>query len=149
MRGKLSHGESSTKTVEYIAWMHMKARCLCKSNKHYHLYGGRGITVCREWLNSYDVFLIDMGRRPSTKHSLDRINNNGNYEPTNCRWTDFTTQQMNKRQAHLIEFNGDVKNVRTWEIEYGLTKGVLHHRLNLGWSMKDALNRPVRGKRRA
>ena len=83
-------------TPEYTAWRNMKARCYKKSNKDFKNYGGRGICVCDEWLNSYQTFLKDMGRRPSSEHSIDRIDNDGDYKPSNCRWATHTEQNRNK-----------------------------------------------------
>lgn len=98
--GNLSrtHGETGSKaTKEYIAWAAMKARCYNPNGAKYAEWGGRGITVCRQWLGSYETFLADMGRAPSAKHSLDRIDVNGNYEPSNCRWATAAEQGNNKR----------------------------------------------------
>lgn len=85
------------KSPEYHAWFHMKARCLNPKNQRYAAYGERGISVCEQWM-TFDNFLADMGCRPSPDHSLDRINNDGNYEPGNCRWATRSQQQRNKRK---------------------------------------------------
>jgi len=86
-----------TDTVEYQTWCNIKRRCYAPSNNRYHLYGGRGITVCDRWRNSFIAFYGDMGKRPEG-HSIDRINNDGNYEPGNCRWATYSQQTFNTRQ---------------------------------------------------
>lgn len=82
-------------TPEYTAWCNMKARCYKKSHRSFKDYGGRGIQVCGRWLNSFENFYADMGDKPSDKHSVDRINNNGNYYPDNCRWATQAEQSDN------------------------------------------------------
>jgi len=89
-------GENEHITAEYRAWAEMKRRCYNSRCGCYMRYGGRGIIVCSRWLLSYRLFLQDMGRKPSVKHSIDRINNDGNYEPTNCRWATPHEQAVNK-----------------------------------------------------
>lgn len=80
----------------YLAWVNMRQRCLNKNKQDYNYYGGRGITICDRWIESYANFLEDMGERPNSKYSLDRIDNDGNYEPSNCRWADKLTQMVNR-----------------------------------------------------
>jgi hypothetical protein len=95
---KHGYARRGKKTKEYITWEKIRARCLGKNNKDYKYYGGRGIKICQSWLDSFESFLSDMGQAPSKKHSIDRINVNGNYEPENCRWTTQNVQCQNKRQ---------------------------------------------------
>jgi len=96
------HGNNSRLNVstEYTSWYSMKYRCLNTKSKDYKNYGGRGIKICDRWLNSFENFLQDMGERPEGK-TIDRIDVDGNYEPTNCRWADWNTQQNNRRNNKI------------------------------------------------
>jgi len=85
---------------EYRAWRSMRSRCATSSNASFRLYGGRGIAVCERWM-SFENFFADMGKKPSRRHSLDRIDSNGNYEPGNCRWATSAAQQQNRRDSRL------------------------------------------------
>lgn len=101
------HGEASSETPEYRAWGSMLSRCTNPNDARYKNYGARGIKVCEPW-QSYSVFLADMGRRPTPKHSLDRIDNDGNYEPSNCRWATAKQQMNNRRVSKRFEGQPDM-----------------------------------------
>lgn len=105
-----THGEGKVyyTSAEYRTWRGMKNRCLNPNEPAYSNYGGRGISVCDRWLNSFPNFLADMGRKPSPRHSIDRIDNDGHYEPTNCRWATPLEQNNNRRPARKRSAsNGD------------------------------------------
>lgn len=144
---KTTHGESvhnnGNGSIEYQTWLRMKSRCTHKSVDMYYLYGGRGITFCKRWLK-YENFLLDMGRRPSSEHSLERKDTNGNYEPPNCIWATRIEQANNKRNNRPITFNGVTMNMFQWARKMGMRPGRLHARLESGWSVERALTEPVR-----
>jgi len=121
----------------------MRQRCYNKSDEKFPIYGGRGIVVSERW-KDFQNFLDDMGERPSSHHSLDRIDTNGNYEPGNCRWATQTEQQRNRRNNRLITYNGQTKCVREWEDFLGFHVGTLQARLLHGWTVEDAFTRPIR-----
>lgn len=124
----------------YNIWTKMKGRCFNKNNDSYEKYGGRGITVFGEWVNDFTLFYewsINNGYGDDL--TIDRINNDGNYEPSNCRWATRTTQNRNKRNNHYIEINGVVKLARDWEKEYGLTDRLIYSRIGKGYSGEDLI----------
>lgn len=130
-------------TPEYYAWENMIARCNYKSYKNYSDYGGRGIKVCDRWRNSFNNFYEDMGKRPSSKHSLDRKNTNGDYSPDNCRWATSTEQLINRRIAHNLTYNGKTQIVSEWAKELGISQFTLRARIRYGWSVERILGTPV------
>jgi hypothetical protein len=133
-----------TGSSEYGAWSRMKDRCFNKNNPDYSRYGGRGITVCDRWKDSFENFYEDMGSCPEGT-SLDRIDNNGNYEPANCRWATQLTQMNNIRTNRVVAYQGVVKTVADWARSLGVSYSVLSARLNkLGWSVERAFTTPVR-----
>lgn len=89
-------------TTEYRSWRSMLNRCYRKDNDNYKYYGARGISVCSRWLKSFNNFLSDMGKKPSSKHSINRINNDGNYSPINCNWATSKEQNLNKRRRYSV-----------------------------------------------
>jgi hypothetical protein len=116
---------TSWKTPEYRAWSAMKLRCANPNNEQYHNYGGRGITVCDRWRQSFAAFLVDMGPRPSPRHSIDRIDNNGNYEPGNCRWATSREQNRNRRNNIVLTHDGRTMCLADWARELGVPRGTL------------------------
>lgn len=122
----IQHGDcvDGNITVEYYAWIGMRTRCLNSVNKDYKHYGGRGIKICERWL-SFKNFLADMGRKPSNKHSLDRIDNDGDYEPNNCRWATAKEQANNRRicmisATQLKELYEKIERLARYEQLFGV-----------------------------
>lgn len=126
----VKHGLSDT--PEFSTWTDIKTRCYNTNIKAFKDYGGRGIRVCDRWLSSFDDFLVDMGKRPSKNHSIDRINNDGNYEPGNCRWATRKEQAVNKRNTVVVEIDGVIKNLQEWSREYDITPSTIYLRIRAG-----------------
>lgn len=139
-RTKMSTHKLSHKIPEYNVWVLMRQRCNNEKNPAYWRYGGRGITICERW-NSFQNFIDDMGRRPTQKHSLDRIDNSRGYCPKNCRWATLVEQGSNKRNNRVITHpdSGRKFTASQWERHLGLPKGTIIGRLYLGWSDEKAL----------
>ena len=133
------HGRS--KKPEYASWVAMKSRCYRPKDIHYHLYGGRGIAVCASWLESFENFYADMGARPNGA-SLDRIDPNGNYERSNCRWATLIEQANNKVNNRRIEYRGETMTCAEASRRFKLSDHLLLSRLNNGWSVERALETP-------
>lgn len=141
-RGNYKHGQSLT--PEYTVWAGMIQRCTNPNHIVYRHYGGRGITVCERWRNSFSDFISDMGQRPSPKHSLDRIDNAGNYESGNCKWVEKSVQARNTRRNHFITWNGKTQTATDWSTELHITFGTVVRRsragINLSGTKKEAAN---------
>lgn len=132
----LKHGEGKCVTKEYRAWADMKNRCYSSSSKIYKFYGGRGISVCEKWISSYEIFLQDMGRAPTVKHSLDRFpDKNGNYEPRNCRWATPKEQQNNIRSNVFVEYNGESLTKAQWRSRLRINKSTFLYYLKKGFTI--------------
>jgi hypothetical protein len=122
----------------------MLFRCQNPSAKGYENYGGRGISVCERW-KDFTAFYEDMGDPPSGT-SIDRIDNNGNYEPSNCRWATVTEQARNRRTNKILSFRGKDKCIAEWAECLGLTVNAIRNRLRVGWSVEQTLSTPLRGR---
>jgi hypothetical protein len=141
------YNRPSKQIPEYNVWANLRARCQDRNDKRYACYGGRGISVCERWNTSFQAFLDDMGSRPSPKHSIDRIDNDGNYEPVNCRWATTAEQQSNKQTTHLVRCGDAIGTVTEWARICGMANATLTERLNRGWSTLDAILKPVDHRR--
>lgn len=133
------HGQSKSKA--YNAWSNITDRCTNPNNKDFHHYGGRGIQVCERWRNSFEAFLLDMGQPPSSKHSIDRIQVDGNYEPSNCRWATQKEQTRNMRKSHMLTWEGKTQCISAWAEELNVPRHLFHSRLKLGWSIEKIFRR--------
>ena len=131
----------------YDVWRGIKQRCHNPRSKPYPQYGGRGIYVCDEWRASFAAFSQDMGERPEG-YTLDRIDNNGPYSPENCRWTDWVTQQNNRRDNVTLTLGERTFSVSAWAKELNMSQATLWFRLKDGWSVERALTEPVNTNRR-
>lgn len=130
-------------TPEYIAWSHMRARCLNPNHRQYKDYGGRGIAICEPW-EAFEAFLADMGKRPTAGHSLDRRENDKGYSPENCRWATKQEQNRNHRGNHVLTFNGESKCIQDWADATGIRHTAIRVRLQRGWTVEKALTTPAR-----
>ena len=125
---------------EYNSWCNMKRRCHSKSHPRYKEWGGKGVTVCEEWLHDFKKFYEDMGPRPSKSHSIDRIDGTMGYSKENCRWATKKEQSENRPTwVHIIEFNGERKTITEWAKVVGIARKSLYGRLESGWSVEEAL----------
>lgn len=137
---KHGHARAGKQTHEYRAWRHILRRCLEPGCVEYGRYGGRGITICNRWRESFSDFLSDMGPKPTPKHSIDRINNNGNYEPGNCRWATPAQQSRNTSKTVLLTFGGKTMCMTDWARSAGLPFGTLRARIAAGKPLSLALS---------
>lgn len=145
MRIARKHGEARQKkrSAEWIVWWGMISRCKYPTHISYKHYGARGIKVCRRWLSKqgYDNFLKDVGRRPSPKHTLDRISSDKHYCPRNVRWVHQSEQYCNKKNTLVIQFNGEVKTLVEWSKATGIPWSRLRYRIYIAkWPIHKAFN---------
>lgn len=131
---------------EYSSYVRMKSRCLVESNNRFNNYGGRGIKICDRWLDSFENFLKDMGKKPTEKHSIDRIDVNGDYTPDNCKWSTNSEQQRNKRGNLLVNVNGKIVCAKEASEILGINYNTLFQRVKRG--SKNTLNIDSNSKKR-
>ena len=139
---KIKHGDSDS--LEYFAWRSMRNRCTSSTNPFYDKYGGRGIKICERW-SDYNNFLFDMGRKPTKLHSLERIDNDGDYTPENCKWATKSEQTRNRRITIKIKHDGKEMLIQEWAKELGFPYSTLYMRLRNGWSIDRAFNTQKKG----
>jgi len=135
-----THGQCYTKI--YFVWSGMRARCRNPKAQDYKNYGGRGIRVCERW-EKFENFLADMGEAPSGT-TLDRVDVNGDYEKSNCRWATRRVQARNQRRTVMLTFDGRSQSRADWADELGIKHATLTSRLRNGWSVEQALTGAVR-----
>lgn len=143
----ITHGMSYS--TEYSIWSGMIARCKYKTMQNYKKYGGRGITVCEKWQESFEAFYNDMGPRPSLNHSIERIDVNGNYEPGNCRWATKEEQANNTRGNHFVIYQEKkmtvAQAIRLANLD--ISPGTVRGRMQKGWTFEDAISKPRQKKK--
>lgn len=140
------HGQTNTRL--FRIWYSMKRRCLSPNSDRYPYYGGRGITICDEWLSFENFYKDAMALGYADDLTIDRIDVNDGYHFTNVRFVSMQIQQNNKRNNRFITYKGETKTIAEWERKMGFSKDRLWSRLSAGWSVEEALTIPVGGKRK-
>lgn len=141
------HGGTSDRL--YGVWCGMKNRCYCPTNNRYENYGGRGITICDEWKNSYETFrnwALENGYQPDAprgKCTIERIDVDGDYCPQNCTWKTIQEQENNRTDNHFIEYKGETHTISEWADMLGMAYNTLLNRINHSWSVERALTEPI------
>ncbi len=143
------HGRKrrGTSDLTYRCWMSMTYRCRNTNSKDYKNYGGRGISVCRRWRDSFLAFIEDMGECPGKGYTIERISNEAGYEPGNCKWATRKEQGRNKRNNVMLTFNGETMCLIEWAERIRMNRMTLSYRLRSGWTIEEALTTPVGQKR--
>lgn len=131
-RTKTTHG--MWKTPEYTIWGGIKNRCNNPKDKDYDKYGGRGISMSSEWENSFSTFMRDMGTRTSKTHTVERIDNNGDYCKSNCKWATRKEQANNRRNSQYVEYQGKTFTISQFSRRLGVKDYIVRYRIGLGWS---------------
>ena len=134
------------KSSEFTAWRSMMQRCINPKNHNYPNYGARGIRVCQRWSENFANFLVDMGDKPSKGHSLERIDNHGNYEPSNCKWALSEEQNRNRRNVKTVVVRGQHMTLKEACEHYGMYYPTIRRRVYKGMTIEDAIFTPVRSR---
>lgn len=142
--GQLRRTHHQSRTTEYEIWSGIKKRCCNPKSRAYPNYGGRGITICERWQHSFVNFLADVGLRPSSQHTIDRIDNDGHYEPDNVRWANKFQQANNTRSNHRLTFRGETLTIAEWGRRLNLSRQAIKDRLRWQWTVERALTTPVK-----
>lgn len=145
LRGEHRKIHNGKGTRLYEIWCNMKRRCYDKTNSHYHIYGGKGIKVCEEWLNDFKAFkLWAYSHGYDDTLTIDRIDNNSDYCPNNCRWATHLMQSNNTSRNHIITYNGETHTMAEWARIININYGTLRSRINDSrWSIEKALTTPL------
>lgn len=146
---RTTHGDTKRgdTSPEFRVWQGMIARCENQKHRSFKRYGGRGISVCARWRNSYEAFLVDMGRRPTPQHQIDRVDNEKGYEPGNCRWATASEQARNRSSSRQIKVGGRSQTLVAWAEEAGLSRSTIASRIERGWAPERAVSRGGAGAR--
>lgn len=139
--GNPTHGLSKS-APEYTVWKNIRARCNNPKGSSYERYGARGITVCPAW-STFEQFYADMGPRPSLRHSIERIDNDGPYSPENCRWATIAEQTRNRRSNVWLTHDGQTMTLDDWAKATGLKAATIRYRMRIGWTDEQALTTPL------
>lgn len=139
-----NHTHGMTNTRLYSTWCNMKARCTNQKNYEYHAYGGKGVSVCSEWLHFENFRDWALSHGYADNLSIDRIDVNGNYCPSNCRWATTPVQALNRTDNHLVTAFGKTQTIKEWSLESGIKYDTIERRINgYGWPAERAVSEPV------
>lgn len=142
IQGKLAATHNMSHTPAYRSWHSMQQRCTDPRKHNYHRYGGRGISVCQRWMDSFEAFLEDMGEKPAGL-TIERIDNDKGYSKSNCRWATAKEQARNRQNSVFVTYQGETLCLGEWAERTGIALSTLHKRFRLGWSAERAFTTPV------
>lgn len=141
---RIKHGLSNTKV--FNTWVNIRQRCNNFNTPSYKKYGAKGIKVCERW-NNFENFFADMGNPPTNKHTIERIDSKGHYEPTNCKWATMEEQQNNRTNNRIIEYDGQNMTLKRWAKYTGIDRKTIANRIYSGWPLQRALFiKPIKGR---